>query len=63
MTLLNQMNSSELEAFAVKLHAQIDQSDGDGEIAKIEIKDVKDWIALCMEAESCSEPPLFLNLL
>jgi hypothetical protein len=56
MTMFDQMNSSELDAFAAKLHAQINRGPG----TKIELKDVKSWIALREnEAESCSEPPFF----
>jgi hypothetical protein len=58
------MNSSELEALAAELYAEIARSLGDSESAEIELKDVKDWIAFRKkEDESCPEPPFFLNLL
>jgi len=58
------MNSNELEALAAKLHAQIDRSAGNSETLKVELEDVKDWIALqAQECEPCSEPSFFLNLI
>lgn len=57
------MNASELEALAAKLHAQMTRN-GQSKPGEIELKDVKDWIALHKkEAESSPEPAFFLNLL
>jgi hypothetical protein len=58
------MNSIELEAFAAKLHAQMDRSPDRSELPRVELEDVKGWIASQKkEAEFCSEFSLFLNLL
>lgn len=58
------MDSSELEALAATLRAEIDRSPARSEIPRIELKDVKSWIVLRKkEAEACSEPSFFLNLL
>jgi hypothetical protein len=62
MTMLDQMNSADLEALAAKLCEQIRQSAAQSEIAEIELQDVKSWIALRKEeAESCFELPFFVN--
>jgi hypothetical protein len=64
MAVLDHMNSSELEAFAAKLHAQMDRIPHRSEMPNVELEDVKGWIASHKkEAESCSELSLFLNLL
>jgi hypothetical protein len=63
MTIVDQMNSPELEALAAQLHAQIDRSPNDSEMSKVELEDVKGWIALQMnEAEPYSELSFFLKL-
>ena len=57
------MDSPELEALAVKLHGQIDRHSDNSETPKVELEDVRAWIALqTSEAECCSEPAFFLNL-
>ena len=55
------MNASELEALAAQLYAQINHGHSD---ARIELNEVKSWIASRKkEAESCPEPLFFfLNL-
>lgn len=64
MTILRRMSGSELEALAAKLHAQMARGAGDSESGEIELKDVKDWVALHeKEAESSPEHVFFLNLL
>jgi hypothetical protein len=64
VTILDQMSSTELEAFAAKLHAQIDRSPQLFRMPRVELEDVKGWLALQKkEAESCSELSFFLNLL
>ena len=64
MNILEQMNASELDALAAMLHEQIQRSRGSSESVEIGLEDVKDWIARRKkEAESCPEPPFFLNLL
>ena len=60
MSILDKMNSSELEALAANLHAQIDRSPK-SEMPKVELQDVKSWIASHMK-EACFEPSFFLNL-
>ena len=56
MTMFEEMSLSELEAFAAKLQAQVNRS-GRAEGDKIELQDVRNWIALRKrEAESCPEP-------
>ena len=63
MSILDEMNSRELEALAAKLHTQIDRSPSRSEMPRVELEDVKGWIALHMkEAESYSELSFFLNL-
>ena len=63
MTILDQMNSTELEAFAAKLHAQINRSSDRSGMPKVELEDVKGWIGLHKkEAASYSELSFFLNL-
>ena len=63
MSILDEMNSPELEGLAAQLHTQIDRSSSDSEMPKVELKDVKAWLALRKkEAESCSELSFFLNL-
>jgi hypothetical protein len=63
MGILEDMNSSELEALAAKLHTQIDRSPNHSEVPKVELEDVKGWIALHKkEAESYSELSFFLDL-
>ena len=57
------MNAPDLEALAVTLYTEIHRASGPSEAAQIELQDVKGWLALRKrEAESCSEPPFFLNL-
>jgi hypothetical protein len=64
MTILDQMTSTELEAFAAKLHAQIDRSPQPCRMPKVALEDVKGWLASQKrEAESYSELSFFLNLL
>jgi hypothetical protein len=64
MAVLDRMNPTELEALATKLHAQMDRSPNRSELPKVELEDVKGWIASHkQEAESCSELSFFLNLL
>jgi hypothetical protein len=63
MSILDQMNSSELEALAANLHTQIDRGSNHSEMPKVELEDVKGWLALRKKAvESCSELSFFLNL-
>ena len=63
MTMVDQMNSPELEALAAQLHAQIDRSPNHSEMSKVELEDVKGWIELQMkEVEPYSELSFFLNL-
>jgi len=63
MSILDEMSSRELEALAVKLHTQIERSSDHCEMPKVELEDVKDWIALHRkESESCFELSFFLNL-
>jgi hypothetical protein len=63
MSILDEMSSPELEALAVKLHRQIERSSHHSEMPKVELEDVKDWIALHRkESESCFELSFFLNL-
>ncbi len=62
MPILDEMNSPELEALAAKLHAQIDRSSSHSEMPKVELEDVKGWVALHKEAESYFELSFFLNL-
>jgi len=63
MSILDEMNSPELEALAAKLYAQIDRSPNRSEMPEVELEDVKGWIALQKkEAESYSELSFFLNL-
>jgi hypothetical protein len=58
------MNSPELEALAAKLHAQIDRSADHSEMPKVELEDVKGWIALHRkESESYFELSFFLDLI
>ena len=62
--MLDQMTSAELKAFAAKLHTQIDRMSNHSEMPKVELEEVKGWIALRKnEAESCPELSFFLNLL
>jgi hypothetical protein len=57
------MNSTELEAFAAKLHAQMDRSPDRSQLPRVELEDVKGWIASQkQEAEFCSEFSFFVNL-
>ncbi len=64
MSILDEMNSPELEGLAAKLHAQIDRSPNRSEMSQVELEDVKGWIALHRkEAESYFELPFFLNLI
>jgi hypothetical protein len=64
MAVFDQMNSTELEAFAAKLHAQMGRSSNPSEMPKVALEDVKGWIASRKrEADSCSELSSFLNLL
>ncbi len=46
MSILDEMNSPELEALAAKLYAQIDRSPNRSEMPQVELEDVKGWIAL-----------------
>jgi hypothetical protein len=63
MSILNEMNSRELEALAIKLHTQIERSPGSSGMPKVELEDVKDWIALHREeSKSCFDLSFFLNL-
>ncbi len=63
VSVLDQMNSTELETFAAKLHAQMDRSPNGSEMPKVELEDVKGWIASHKkEAECYSELSFFLNL-
>jgi hypothetical protein len=63
MSILDEMNPPELEALAAKLHAQMNRSPNRSEMPKVELEDVKGWIALQKkEAESYFELPFFLNL-
>jgi hypothetical protein len=57
------MNSTELEAFAAKLRAQMDRSPDRSQLPRVELEDVKGWIASQkQEAEFCSEFSFFVNL-
>jgi hypothetical protein len=56
------MSSTELEAFAAKLHAQMDRSPNRAETPKVELEDVKGWIA-SHKQEAEPELSFFLNLL
>jgi hypothetical protein len=63
MSVLDNMNSPELEALAAELHAQMERS-SHCEESKVELEDVKGWIASHRkQAESYSELSFFLNLL
>jgi hypothetical protein len=63
MSIFDEMSSPELEALAIKLHSQIDRSSNRSEMPKVELEDVKDWIALHRkESESCFDLSSFLNL-
>lgn len=63
MSILDEMSSPELEALAIKLHSQIDRSSDRSEMPKVELEDVKDWIALHRkESESCFDLSFFINL-
>jgi hypothetical protein len=62
MSILDEMSARELEALAISLHTQMERSSR-SETPKIELEDVKDWIALHRnESESCFELSFFLNL-
>jgi hypothetical protein len=64
MAVLDRMNSTELEDFAAKLHAQMDPSPRRSVMPEVELEDVKSWIASHkQQLESSSEPSFFLNLL
>jgi hypothetical protein len=61
--ILDQMTSSELDALAVKLHAQISRTSHRSKAPKIELEDVKAWIALHKkEGEFDPDPSFFLSL-
>ena len=63
MSILDEMSARELEALAITLHTQMERSSPRSETPKIELEDVKDWIALHRnESESCFELSFFLNL-
>ena len=63
MNVLDQMNGPELEVLAAQLHTQIGARSNDSEMPKVELEDVKGWLALRRkEAESCAELSFFLNL-
>ena len=63
MSILDEMSARELEALAITLHTQIERSSHRSEMPKVELEDVKDWIALHRkESESCFELSFFLNL-
>jgi hypothetical protein len=63
VTIFDEMNPPALEALAAKLHAQIERSPNHSEMPKVELEDVKGWIALHKkEAESYFELSFFLNL-
>ena len=64
MNICDEMNSRELEDLAIKLHAQIDRSADHSEMTKVELEDVKGWIALHRkESESHFDFSFFLNLI
>ena len=64
VTMLDQMNTNELEALAVKLYTQMDGSPIHSELPTVELEQVKSWIATHRkETESYSELSFFLNLL
>ena len=64
MSTLNEMNSRELEALALKLHRQINRVCEHSELPKVELEDVKQWIALHRkESSRCFELSSVLSLL
>ena len=64
MSTLNEMNSRELEALAVKLQRQINRVCEHSELPKVELEDVKQWIALHRkESSRCFELSSVLSLL
>ena len=64
MSILDEMNSRELEALAVKLQAQINRVCESSELPKVELEDVKGWIALHRkESAHCFELSSVLSLL
>ena len=64
MAMLDQLNSAELETLAAKLHAQLAHTPHRSEGPKVELEDVKGWLASQKkESESPSELSFFLNLL
>jgi len=64
MSILDEMNSRELEALAVKLQTQINRICEHSELPKVELEDVKRWIALHRkESASCFELSSVLSLL
>jgi hypothetical protein len=63
VTILDQMNANELEALAVKLYTQMGRSSHRSEEQRVELEDVKGWIASHKkETESSSEFSFFLNM-
>ena len=64
MAVLDKMSPAELEAFAAKLHGQMDRSVHRCDMPSVELEDVRSWIASQKkEPESYSELSFFLNLL
>ena len=53
MSIFDEMNSRELEALAAKLHKQINRICEHSELPKVELEDVKRWIALHRNESSC----------
>jgi hypothetical protein len=64
MSIFDEMNSRELEALAVKLQTQINLISERSELPKVELEDVKRWIALHRkESGACFELSSVLSLL
>jgi hypothetical protein len=64
MSIFDEMNSRDLEALAVKLHTQINRIGEHSELPKLELEDVKRWIALHRkESKYCFELSSVLSLL
>jgi len=53
MSIFDETNSRELEALAVKLHMQINRICEPCDLPKVELEDVKRWIALHRKESSC----------
>jgi hypothetical protein len=61
MSILDEMNARELEALAIKLHAQIERDSGHSEMPRVELEDVRKWIAAHRKESESFELSFFLN--